>query len=155
MIFQSLIRYEMMKWKKSFFRVCWFFIAMRFLPSESDSSRKQPCIPTPYHYCFVYKKTQYKLSKLKIKNLFLLHISQEKTHYNCIPSNRQIEIITVSWAGICFTREKMIAAEHSTIHMQLLPLRSINEPQLAVEAALTFFSVQKTNLRQWERLTPL
>ena len=41
----------------------------------------------------------------------------------------------------------MIAVENSTIHMQLLPLQSINEPQLAVEAALTFFSVQKTNLR--------
>ena len=82
--------------KKFFSESVDFFIAMRFLPSESDSSRKQPCIPTPYHYCFVYKKTQYKLSKLKIKNLFLLHISQEKTHYNCVPSNRQIEIITVS-----------------------------------------------------------
>ena len=47
-----------------------------------------------------------------------------------------------------FHLRKMIVTENSAIHMQLLPLRSINEPhtQLAVEAALTFFSMQKKKL---------
>ena len=40
----------------------------------------------------------------------------------------------------------MIAAENSATDMQLLPLRSINEPQLAVEAALTFSSLCKNQI---------
>ena len=58
--------------EKSFFQsLLIFFMAMRFLPSL-DSSREQPCIPAPYHYCFVYKKApNTKVSKLKIKKIIL------------------------------------------------------------------------------------